>query len=226
MLSNLQTASVTLLPDFNSSLTGFAGVAVFRQSVETPLEITLKLTGLNPNSEHGWHIHTAPVAAGNLVNCSTTGGHFNPKNATHGAPENDETKRHYGDLGNFITDASGSVDLKVTDKLASLFGNTSISGLGLVIHAKKDDLGLGEVPASLTTGDAGSRLACGNIVSTTLSPNTDTANVSYLKDAPAGTYAASLPESSEAAESTEIPLYSSAAGFNVGSLSFLAFLLM
>jgi Cu/Zn superoxide dismutase len=60
----------------------------------------------------------------------------------HGAPENNATFRHYGDLGNFKADASGTVSYTVTDSLASLYGNYSIAGLGLVIHALADDLGL------------------------------------------------------------------------------------
>jgi superoxide dismutase, Cu-Zn family len=158
------TAWVTFLPDFNSTLKSINGTAVFNQaSSDAPIEIILSLSGLTPNSIHGWHIHSNPLVDGSIVNCSTTGGHFNPLNTTHGAPENEKSKRHYGDLGNFVTDANGNVKLTKTDPLISLHGTYPVSGLGMVIHEKMDDLGLGSAPASGTTGNVGSRLACGNI---------------------------------------------------------------
>jgi Cu-Zn family superoxide dismutase len=118
---------------------------------ETPLEITLNLSGLSTNTDHGWHIHSNPVSSGSINDWTS----FNPKNVSHGAPTNDETKRHYGDLGNFMTDASGNVALTVTDKLTSLFGPHPVSGLGLVIHQKEDDFGLGGHASSLSTENAG-----------------------------------------------------------------------
>lgn len=111
----------------------------------------------------GWHIHGTPVPSG-LVNCTKAGGHFNPLNATHGAPANDATKRHIGDLGNFQTDAQGNVKLDLSDKLVSLFGRNNVTGLAVVIHEKADDLGLGNNTASTQNGNAGARLACGNIM--------------------------------------------------------------
>ena len=58
---NTLTAQATLLPDFNSTLKTIAGTATFNQVEASVVEITLKLTGLTPNTEHGWHIHTSPV---------------------------------------------------------------------------------------------------------------------------------------------------------------------
>lgn len=210
-----RTALVTFAPDFNATVKA-TGTASFSQANEgTPVEIVLSLTGLLPNAEHGWHIHAKPVAPGAIVNCTTTTGHFNPKNATHGAPENDETKRHYGDFENFVTDASGNVKLTFTDKFASLFGPNPVSGLGVVIHAKKDDLGLGGDAGSLTTGNAGSRLACGNIIVTTSGVDTgSSANLGH------GT-GNDCTESAAAPGATNAPVYSSAAGAVVSFASLL-----
>uniref|UniRef100_A0A0K0D4L0 Superoxide dismutase n=1 Tax=Angiostrongylus cantonensis TaxID=6313 RepID=A0A0K0D4L0_ANGCA len=42
-----------------------------------------------------------------------------------------------------------------------LTGPQSVVGRALVIHARRDDLGLGNSPLSLTTGDSGGRVLCG-----------------------------------------------------------------
>lgn len=161
-------ATATIFPDFNSTLT-IKGTALFSQNTTTSsLSISLSLTGLLPNTTHGWHIHSNPGVG---KNCSSTGGHYNPFNTTHGSPLSNVSRRHYGDLGNFVTDAYGNVKMNVTDKYLSLFGRVNISGLGVVIHEKKDDLGLGGNPESLKTGNAGSRLACGNIILTLSTPS-------------------------------------------------------
>ena len=170
----------TLTPDFNStSLTVSASVVVIQPNASSPAEIELVVTGLPPNSTHGWHIHEFPVAEGEIVNCSTTGGHFNPLLSTHGDRTNDSTTRHVGDLGNFDTDNDGSAIIKISDTLVTLYGNLSVIGKSFVIHSGKDDLGLGSVPASLTTGNAGSRLACGNIVGTIITPGSGAPGTTY-----------------------------------------------
>jgi Cu-Zn family superoxide dismutase len=215
----LRTASVTLMPDFNATVK-VVGTAVFNQiSSEKPIEITLTLSGLEPNTEHGWHIHAKPVSSGDIVNCTTAGPHFNPLNSTHGSPENNASARHYGDLGNFMTDADGKVDLTESDKLASLYGDFSIGGLGVVIHALKDDFGLGGVPASLLTGNSGARVACGNIVVSKVAPPTYTNG-----DKPYGTFYAT----DAAPEATKPALYNSAsvAGLGLSVFAFFATLLV
>jgi len=53
----------------------------------------------------------------------------NPKNKTHGAPEDEE--RHVGDLGNFKTDGQGNAEGSVTDKLIKLIGPDSVVGVRL-----------------------------------------------------------------------------------------------
>lgn len=156
-----RTASVAIVADIANKLgANITGTISFSQEKEgDETAISVKLTGLPPNSTHGWHVHAKPVVG---RNCSTAGLHFNPKNVTHGAPT--AAIRHFGDLGNMNADANGSVDLQVTDKLITLFGQFNVSGLGLVVHEKVDDLGLTSNPLSLIVGNAGSRLACANIV--------------------------------------------------------------
>lgn len=91
----------------------------------------------------------------------SAGPHFNPFGKTHGAPS-DET-RHVGDLGNVEADASGKVDVTITDHLVSLVGQHSVIGRAVVVHENVDDLGKGGHELSLSTGNAGGRLACGVI---------------------------------------------------------------
>lgn len=77
----------------------------------------------------------------------------------HGAPDNEI--RHVGDLGNVKANASGVVDTSFTDSLISLTGLRSIVGRGVIVHEDIDDLGKGNHPDSLKTGNAGGRFACG-----------------------------------------------------------------
>ncbi|CAJ0578456.1 unnamed protein product, partial [Mesorhabditis spiculigera] len=107
--------------------------------------------GLAPGL-HGFHIHEK----GDLGDgCLATGAHYNPHKMTHGAPT--DSNRHIGDLGNINAPASGNLDIRVADTLASLNGQFSILGRAVVVHEKADDLGKGQSDLSKTTGDAGSR---------------------------------------------------------------------
>ncbi len=59
---------------------------------------------------------------------------------------------------------------------STLYGEQSLLGLPLVIHADQDDLGLkADNEESLKTGNAGRRLACGLIEATEASSQADLA---------------------------------------------------
>lgn len=85
---------------------------------------------------------------------------FLPQNK-HGGPK-DEI-RHAGDLGNIQADNTGVAQFTYQDSLISLVGAHNILGRAVVVHADTDDLGRGGFTDSLSTGHAGSRLACGVI---------------------------------------------------------------
>ena len=74
-----------------------------------------------------------------------------------------DEERHVGDLGNIKTNEEGVGYLALSDKLITLFGENSILGRSVVIHAKEDDLGRGVDEESKKTGNSGKRLACGAI---------------------------------------------------------------
>ncbi|GMS81095.1 hypothetical protein PENTCL1PPCAC_3270, partial [Pristionchus entomophagus] len=112
----------------------------------------------HPAGQHGFHVHEH----GDLSNgCLNTGAHYNPYSKSHGAP--DASVRHNGDLGNIQTSADGATAVDTRDSYLTLNGPLSIIGRAVVVHEMKDDLGLGGNDASLTTGNAGARVACGVI---------------------------------------------------------------
>lgn len=114
------------------------------------VKVTADITGLTPG-KHGFHIHEFGDCSD--AKAMNAGGHFNPTNHQHGAPE--ATDRHAGDLGNIEADASGKAHVDVTDKVMKLSGADSIVGHAVIVHEKADDL------KTQPTGDAGGRLACG-----------------------------------------------------------------
>ncbi|XP_058762963.1 superoxide dismutase [Cu-Zn], chloroplastic [Vicia villosa] len=131
------------------------GVVTLTQDDEGPTTVNVRITGLTPGL-HGFHLHEY----GDTTNgCISTGPHFNPNKLTHGAPE-DEI-RHAGDLGNIVANAEGVAEATIVDNQIPLTGPNSVVGRALVVHELQDDLGKGGHELSLSTGNAGGRLACG-----------------------------------------------------------------
>jgi Cu-Zn family superoxide dismutase len=120
------------------------------------VKIDVSLSGLKPNSLHGFHVHEA----GDLSDqCTSMCSHFNPYGETHGCPG--MKHRHVGDLGNLQTNSKGEVKYNFLDDVIKLRGTkANIIGRGLVIHESPDDCGQGNNPESLKTGNAGKRIAC------------------------------------------------------------------
>lgn len=112
-----------------------------------------KITGLTPNSTHGFHIHQYGDISG--ADGTKTGGHFNPHDMDHAGPDAD--MRHAGDLGNVEADANGNATYKRVDTHLSFEGEDSFIGRGMILHADTDDL------KSQPTGAAGARIAQGVI---------------------------------------------------------------
>lgn len=108
--------------------------------------------------DHGFHVHEF---GDNTNGCTSAGAHFNPHSKNHGGP--DAIERHVGDLGNVNADCNGIAKIDIVDKQISLCGEHSIVGRTMVVHADPDDLGRGGHELSLTTGNAGARVACGVI---------------------------------------------------------------
>ncbi|KAI8917689.1 copper/zinc superoxide dismutase [Powellomyces hirtus] len=134
------------------------GTITFTQESEnSPTIIEVDLKSLTPG-KHGFHVHEF---GDNTNGCTSAGGHFNPTQKTHGAPE-DEV-RHVGDLGNLTAGPDGTVKAKIQDSQVKLIGPTSVIGRTIVVHADEDDLGRTMHEQSKITGNAGARVCCGVI---------------------------------------------------------------
>lgn len=131
------------------------GVVHF-MSTGTGVKVHAVITGLEPNSEHGFHIHqNGDLSAPDLM---SAGGHFNPTGHKHGGAEG--TQRHGGDLGNIKADDKGKATYEVTvDGLTIDDSNTGIVGKSVIVHEKADDL------KSDPSGNSGARIAGGVIKS-------------------------------------------------------------
>ena len=131
------------------------GVVHFTPDGADKVKVVADITGLEPNSQHAFHIHefgdcTDPAG-------KSAGGHFNPDKHEHGKPTDPADKRHPGDMGNIQADASGKAHLELTLDGISINGEkAAILGRGIIIHAKADDF-------SQPVGNAGDRIACGVI---------------------------------------------------------------
>jgi Cu-Zn family superoxide dismutase len=122
---------------------------------ETPkgIHVVAKVSGLTPG-KHGFHVHDKGDCS--APDATSAGGHFNPTGAKHGGPN--DAERHAGDFGNITADASGNAKFEITDNHISFNGPNSIIGKGVIVHEKEDDLKTQQPP-----GNAGKRIACGNI---------------------------------------------------------------
>ncbi|XP_066942936.1 uncharacterized protein [Macrobrachium rosenbergii] len=154
-------ASCTLKPNIDVPTSNVHGSVIIsqRKDGKGPVYFDIHLSGIdvaNTGRIHGFHVHERPVTGDS---CGSTGGHFNPTGATHGAPS-DEV-RHVGDLGNVEVTENGELrGYVIHDDKVAFDGAKGIVGKALVVHAGVDDLGLGGDAGSLTTGNAGGRLAC------------------------------------------------------------------
>jgi len=146
-----------------------ANIAITKLSDDL-VRIDYEVTNLTPG-KHAFHIHEkADFSNG----CASAGPHYNPHGKTHGAPGDEE--RHVGDLGNIEAGADGVARGAIYDKLIKVDGEFTVIGRSFMVHADEDDMGTGDnsepggngvAPtngkASKATGNAGARIACGEI---------------------------------------------------------------
>jgi len=128
-----------------------SGMVKFTQTPEG-IKIVAEVNGLTPG-KHGFHIHEFGDCS--RLDGKSAGGHFNPWDKIHSAPNRSE--RHVGDLGNLVAGEDGNAHYEWTDSYISFTGLNSIIGRAIIVHAGEDDL------TSQPTGNAGARLACGVI---------------------------------------------------------------
>ena len=126
------------------------GSVTFVQGADR-VRVSGTVSGLQPNSQVGFHIHEAgDCSSGDGMSAK---GHFNPQNKPHGHPTGAE--RHAGDLPMLRADASGNASISADVDLISVGpGPNSIVGRGLIVHVQPDDY------KTQPTGNAGARSAC------------------------------------------------------------------
>ena len=132
------------------------GTAILTEQKDT-VRIELKVSGLAPG-KHGFHIHE--TGACSPPDFKSAGGHFNPFHKHHGIDNPDG--KHAGDLPNLEVNKDGTAEVTVVATGTTL-GNGPGSllkegGTSIVIHAGPDD------NMSDPAGNAGSRVACGVVV--------------------------------------------------------------
>ncbi len=126
------------------------GSVTFTQA-EGVVTITAHIEDAPPGA-HGLHVQE--IGDCGSEDFKSTGGHFNPTGAPHGAPT--DAERHAGDLGNIEVGEDGVGHLELTSDLLTVeAGANSVVGRGVILHEKADDL------MSQPTGAPGSRIACG-----------------------------------------------------------------
>ncbi|CAF3711581.1 unnamed protein product [Rotaria socialis] len=134
----------------------------FVQEKDGAVTVSGEVKNISAAQKHGFHIHefgdtmngcTSVVKLEIPISLSSylvelnkiliLSAHYNPDNNEHAGPPDE--LRHVGDLV-----------IKLTDP-------TSTIGRSIVVHEKEDDVGRDGTPNSKKTGNAGSRVACGEI---------------------------------------------------------------
>jgi len=141
-------AVAVLMPTAGNTI---SGTVIFAKSGKA-MRVIAEVSNLSPGA-HGFHIHEFGDCR--AADGSSAGGHFNPDNSSHGAPNADPS--HVGDLGNIVADESGVGKLDLLVARPDLEGPNGIIGRSIIVHADPDDL------KTQPTGNAGARIACGVI---------------------------------------------------------------
>jgi superoxide dismutase, Cu-Zn family len=122
------------------------------------VRISVRITGLQPNSVHGFHVHERGQC--DPPDFQSAGGHFAPGGRQHGF-EN-PAGPHAGDLPNIRANGQGVADTSFVAPGLRLTGDAAAAllregGTALMVHAGPDDY------RTDPAGDSGARIACGVI---------------------------------------------------------------
>ncbi|MGV3742767.1 MAG: superoxide dismutase family protein [Burkholderiaceae bacterium] len=124
------------------------------QEAKDKVRVTAKVSGLKPNSEHGFHVHEKGDCS--APDATSAGGHFNPDGQAHG--HHGQAKRHAGDMPNLVANDKGEASASFDVAGVRLDeGKHGILNRAIVVHANPDDY------QSQPAGNAGGRIACGLI---------------------------------------------------------------
>ncbi len=143
------TAAATLKPLGDSKV---AGTIEFVQQGSV-VNARATVTGLAPNSEHGFHVHEKGDCS--APDGTSAGGHFEPHGKPHGPQD---APHHAGDMPSLKADAAGRATAEFKLENATVApGDASVVGKAVIVHAKPDDF------RTQPSGDSGARVACGVI---------------------------------------------------------------
>jgi len=141
-------ARATLAPRSGSATTGTVS---FSPHGADAVMVTVDISGLKPNAEHGFHVHERGDCS--APDAMSAGGHFNPLGKKHGGTTGEH---HAGDIPNLKADAQGRVRGSFEISGMSVEGGPlGIIGKSVVVHRDPDDY------RSQPAGDSGPRIACG-----------------------------------------------------------------
>ena len=146
------SATATLKPLGDSKVAGTVEFVQQGNAVNTRVQVS----GLPPNSEHGFHVHEKGDCS--APDGSSAGGHFEPHGKPHGPQD---APHHAGDMPSLKSDADGRamVEFKMTDVTVEP-GDSSVVGKAVIVHAKPDDF------KTQPSGNSGARVACGVVQAT------------------------------------------------------------
>lgn len=119
------------------------------------VSMTGLISGLQPGSEHGFHIHEKGDCSS--PDFKSAGDHFNPTSQPHGDPAT--PPYHLGDIPNLKADDVGkaTVNARIEGVTLGDHGPNDIVGRAVVVHAERDDY------KTQPSGNSGDRIACGVI---------------------------------------------------------------
>ena len=150
MMGGRTVATAELAPTAAISPNPTIGKVIFT-ALDHGVRVEGEVRGLQPNTEHGFHIHEKGDCGDNG---NAAGGHFNPGGTMHGkfaAPGS-----HAGELPSLMADSSGVARFSVDVHAISLIeaANNNVIGRALVVHRDRDDF------TSQPAGNSGPRIAC------------------------------------------------------------------
>ncbi|HEV2820701.1 MAG TPA: superoxide dismutase family protein [Solirubrobacteraceae bacterium] len=125
------------------------------------IDIEARLRGLEPGF-HGFHVHA--VGRCERPDFKSAEGHV-------GEAEGEDHAQHPGDLSSLLVKRNGTVTLRVTTDRFSLDDLRDQDGSAVMVHSGADNFAniperyapAGPDETTLETGDAGTRVACGEV---------------------------------------------------------------
>jgi Cu-Zn family superoxide dismutase len=150
-------ATATLM---NSAGARVGQVWFYERRRDRGVEVVARVRDL-PAGFHGFHLHTTGVCT--PPEFTSAGGHYNPTNAMH--------PNHAGDMSTLLVNGDGTGMVALETDRFSVSDLRAGDGSAVIVHSMPDNYA--NIPprytpqppdqTTMTTGDAGSRLACGQV---------------------------------------------------------------